>query len=150
LICFCLIVVVVVVDALGTGAADCPAGRAAVGGLHLEGGSSAVTQGTLEGGGIVVYLDGTQVSTSGASDNVITLNVGQTHRITIERTTGGMYFRGFLFRLGTGTTQPPIDTITVFSTDSAGVSSVGLAAICVSNYGVSSTILVCCCCCCCL
>lgn len=121
------------VDALATGAADCPGGRAAVGGGHLTGG---FTQGTLDEGGITILMDGQPIAFDGS--NVINFNVGQTHRITIEKTT---YFRGFLFRLGGGIIPPPADTITVFSTDSTAANTppqVGLAAICVSKYGVSN------------
>jgi hypothetical protein len=123
------------VHALGTGAADCPGGRAAVGGGHL---TTGYTQGTLDDGGITILFDGQPINSASAdADAVLNFVVGQTHQITIARTTT-QYFRGFLFRLGGGIVPPAADTITVFSTDStADTPEVGLASICVSNYGVS-------------
>jgi hypothetical protein len=109
------------VDAYPTGAGDCPAKTAAVGGSHLT--ATTITDGDLNDYGVELLINGQSLKSSAPFD----VPIGQDH--VWELVSSG--FRGFLLRLDGG--EGTIDTIDALGPLSGMGGMVQVAEVCTSQ-----------------
>lgn len=100
-------------NAFPTGAGDCPGGRAAVGGIHVNP-QASITTGSLEEGKLQMKING-QVLLQG-SKLVLASGVEQAWTLSSAADTG---FKGFLLRLSGG--RDDTDTTVALSSASSSV-----------------------------